>query len=156
MAQSPPEIWFVKPQGFIGSLVTFFTRGKYSHCGFVHEIEGVRVFTDAHAARGVSCRPISLVPHYDYCVMLESLDHAWLNGALARRWGLSYGFRDALGFVIGGSKDHKGIICTELIIEVVADAIRDGKSIKNGLAVSQLEAATTSPDLLMQTFTASN
>lgn len=151
-----PEIWFYKPQGIVGSLVTFFTRGIYSHCGFVHEIEGVRVFTDAHAARGVSCRPVRLLPLYDFCVSLDSIDHAWLNRSLATRWGLPYGFRDALGFVIGGSKDHKGIICSELIIEVLTDAIRDGKSVKNAEALQRLLPAKTSPDLLQQTLVATS
>lgn len=150
-----PEIWFFRPHGLIGRIVAWATHGEYSHCGFAHYVEGSPVFTDAHARYGIGCRAVEAREAPDLRVIFDC-DQRWLNAQLATRWGRPYGYADALGFVLGGNRNHSGMICTELVIEVLREAIHSGIDVHHNGELQYLTTGRTSPDQLLRVLTSKN
>jgi hypothetical protein len=147
-----PEIWFFKPQGLAGYAVTWWTRGKYSHCGIAHSINGVRVFSDSNNTYGCACRTLHLEENPDIVVPFP-IDAEWLSGSIAKMYGRPYGWLDVIGFVDGHAPAYSGLICTEFILNVLIDAVNNGYKIPGGTAALALPKTKAAPDALLAALT---
>lgn len=121
------EIWFYTPNGIVSNVVKFITRGKFSHVSIMHSVADLAVVTEAHAIKGVWCSPISRVrkPQHHVCV---PVDDAWTTRWLVSKWGVQYGWIDALAFTVPSYQkeiDRRGVICTELVGQFLLDAAVD-------------------------------
>jgi len=121
------EIWFYTPSGIVSNVVSFVTRGKFSHVSIMHSVADLAVVTEANAIKGVWCSPISRVrkPQHKICV---SIDDSWTTRWLVSKWGVQYGWIDALAFTVPSYQkevDRRGVICTELVGLFLLDAARD-------------------------------
>ena len=121
------EIWFYTPNGIISNVVSFVTRGKFSHVSIMHSVADLSVVTEANAIKGVWCSPISRVrkPQQRVCV---AVDDAWTTRWLVSKWGVQYGWIDALAFTVPSYQkevDRRGVICTELVGQFLIDASQD-------------------------------
>ncbi len=120
------EIWFYKPHNLIGRIVSAVTRGPFAHVGIMHVVADVAVMTEAHALKGVWCSALSRVRKPDEALSVDISD-AWAAQWLIKKWGVRYGWLDALAFATptNDEVDAKGVICTELIATFLEDAAAD-------------------------------
>jgi hypothetical protein len=124
------ELWFYKPHNLLGRIVSAVTRGPFAHVGIMHCVADLTVVTEAHLVKGVWCSPISRVHKPQHRVSVV-IDDAWTTRWLVNKWGVSYGWIDALAFTVPSYKkeiDKRGVICTELIGQFLIDASADPAS----------------------------
>jgi hypothetical protein len=143
-----PEVRFFCPETPLARLIAFCAQSKMVHVGFFHDIEGVPVFSDSNA-RGVGSQPMAATAPCSCRIQLPGVDPEWLARAIAVRWGTPYGWRDALSFVTHERKNFKGLICTELVANVLMDAIKSGYKVPGAAEIPKLPTARTSPDELL-------
>lgn len=124
------EIWFYEPNNWIGKAVTAVTRGRFSHVSIMHTVADLTVVTEAHAIKGVWCSSRSRVREPQHRVSVP-VDDAWTARWMVNKWGMQYGWIDALAFTVPSYKkeiDRRGVICTEIVGSFLIDAIDDPES----------------------------
>ncbi len=122
------EIWFYEPRDICGRVVRWVTQGKWSHVGIQHAVTDIAVFTEANMRNGVICTVVTRTRTPDATISIDIPDE-WLTRWLVQRWGVRYGWMDALAFAVPSyhkELDNKGVICTELIANLIVDASLDG------------------------------
>lgn len=124
------EVWFYTPHNWIGKAVTKIAGGRFSHVSIMHTVADLTVVTEAHALKGVWCSSRSRVREPQHRVSIP-VDDAWATRWMVQRWGVQYGWIDALAFAVPSYQkeiDRRGVICTELVALFICDAVADPHS----------------------------
>ncbi len=120
------RIHFYKPRGLFGKLVTFSTGELFSHVTIEHQLFDQPVISQADPVKGVMVSRVDSMTVPDYTV-----DIPWISGEdavyiMSRYWGVEYGWRDVVLFKFRPKwlvrRNHKGIMCSELVALVLIDA----------------------------------
>lgn len=143
-------IWFYKPHNVVGSIVSYVTGGQWAHVGIQHSVTDLAVFTEASHRKGVVCTVVNRTRAPDEAIPVNVPDE-WLTRWLVQRWGVRYGWLDALAFAVPSyhkEMDRKGVICTELVSNMIVDASLDGIFIKGVDKLSTMPDYRISPTVL--------
>lgn len=148
-----PALWFYRPHGIVGRVVSRVLRGDWVHVGIQHAVADVTVLTEAHPIKGVYCIPISRAVDPDYKVVCNIPDH-WTANWLAQRWGVRYSWLDALAFAsprpVHRDLNPRQVVCSGLVVEYIRDANKAGyRDITLDLPTS-IPADRVDPDMLFK------
>lgn len=143
------ELWFYRPHGVIGKTVAWVTQGDFAHVSIMHSVADISVVTEAHPIKGVWCSPVSRVRKPDVRIFVD-VDDAWTTRWLVNKWGVQYGWIDALAFTVPSYRkeaDRRGVICSELVGLFVLDAAADVVAAKSAIPTTWVSKLTDGPPL---------